>query len=429
MYICIICTSKNNFTTKCGCHFCLLCLINWFEEKNKDKAVQIIQCPNQDCPFSYTRDEILSYCSDQPYERMIQEILVKEYLKSQDVRPCPNGKCKYYGYIDLQNKCDDELQCIECGIKWRDFALASFTFKAVYRIKNIFGIIREFFYCFITANECPSCGVLIQRNGGCKHMTCKACAHQFCWFCKQQWGRHKEIQCFGQQAMLKGLFLTSLINMLRQFGVFYYLLYLFYPFLWFFELFTVNVLIIGTLASIFGLFKSLLNLKKRRRICENLLVLSGSILLLIIEYYILQFTITYLDITFWKQFIGFALEISIIILITSYITRIGYRWILVPVVGLILFYQWKLNGLALLVWQIPVIFGQRNFISQLEFNVIAIGLLILFNIFSLQELLTSTSVYLLLGSTIFQYRQNSHKIHLVFLFFLVINYFYEIIFC
>lgn len=31
------------------------------------------------------------------------------------------------------------------------------------------------------------CGVVIEKNGGCIHMTCKACSRQFCWKCDGAW--------------------------------------------------------------------------------------------------------------------------------------------------------------------------------------------------------------------------------------------------
>lgn len=33
------------------------------------------------------------------------------------------------------------------------------------------------------AKPCPKCTAIIERNGGCPHMTCKVCGHHFCWHC------------------------------------------------------------------------------------------------------------------------------------------------------------------------------------------------------------------------------------------------------
>jgi hypothetical protein len=33
------------------------------------------------------------------------------------------------------------------------------------------------------AKPCPKCGVNIEKQGGCDHMTCRKCHHNFCWQC------------------------------------------------------------------------------------------------------------------------------------------------------------------------------------------------------------------------------------------------------
>lgn len=36
---------------------------------------------------------------------------------------------------------------------------------------------------------CPTCKTNIEKNGGCMHMTCRSCKHEFCWVCMGKWSR------------------------------------------------------------------------------------------------------------------------------------------------------------------------------------------------------------------------------------------------
>ncbi|KAF8629287.1 hypothetical protein AX15_003534 [Amanita polypyramis BW_CC] len=38
--------------------------------------------------------------------------------------------------------------------------------------------------------ECSHCHSTIEKNGGCNHMTCKKCKHEFCWVCMGPWSEH-----------------------------------------------------------------------------------------------------------------------------------------------------------------------------------------------------------------------------------------------
>nr|XP_054496388.1 E3 ubiquitin-protein ligase ARIH2 isoform X2 [Agelaius phoeniceus] len=38
--------------------------------------------------------------------------------------------------------------------------------------------------------QCPKCNICIEKNGGCNHMQCSKCKHDFCWMCLGDWKTH-----------------------------------------------------------------------------------------------------------------------------------------------------------------------------------------------------------------------------------------------
>ena len=49
--------------------------------------------------------------------------------------------------------------------------------------------------------KCPKCGIIIEKNKGCNHITCIQCGYQWCWLCNQQYtyGHFSIGKCKGFQ--------------------------------------------------------------------------------------------------------------------------------------------------------------------------------------------------------------------------------------
>ncbi|KYQ88963.1 ubiquitin-protein ligase (E3) [Tieghemostelium lacteum] len=51
--------------------------------------------------------------------------------------------------------------------------------------------------------DCPQCHSSIEKNGGCNHMTCKKCKHEFCWVCLGNWKNHSKCNTFDKDKVSK----------------------------------------------------------------------------------------------------------------------------------------------------------------------------------------------------------------------------------
>lgn len=45
-------------------------------------------------------------------------------------------------------------------------------------------------YISAHTKDCPKCHICIEKNGGCNHMQCYNCKHDFCWMCLGDWKCH-----------------------------------------------------------------------------------------------------------------------------------------------------------------------------------------------------------------------------------------------
>lgn len=202
-FMCDICCEEEvglqSFAIKCGHRYCVNCYRHYLSQKIKEEGEAArIQCPQDGCSRiidSRSLDILVTADLQQRYHDLLTRTYVedKEYLKW-----CPAPDCE---------------NAIECGIKKKDLDKVVPTVACDCKHRFCFGCIladhqpapcdlvkKWLKKCaddsetanWIAANtkECPKCNSTIEKNGGCNHMTCRKCKHEFCWMCMGLWSEH-----------------------------------------------------------------------------------------------------------------------------------------------------------------------------------------------------------------------------------------------
>ena len=193
----------------CGHSICKLCVFRHTKEQLDNTVIDI------KCPFSVSGAE----CASRIDERIIRKVSM--FDKDNDLLPlynqvsikvalttlseetfqCPTPECTnviLFSEDDLkQNIVSSQFHCVECTRYYCVLCKHPWTYKTwthdgisceTYG-KNLPQTLTEDdrMIDHLGMKKCPKCKVIIQKNEGCVHMTCRYCKHQFCWKCVGPW--------------------------------------------------------------------------------------------------------------------------------------------------------------------------------------------------------------------------------------------------
>lgn len=88
------------------------------------------------------------------------------------------------------------------------------------RLDDVVSNLWENLFC----KSCPSCGISIEKNEGCKHMECIICGDNFCWLCMQPYNKHQDNECANPYVDIPSvlatvLFIFLMIKLLVKFEI------------------------------------------------------------------------------------------------------------------------------------------------------------------------------------------------------------------
>lgn len=224
-FMCEICCEDGDdletYAMRCRHRFCVDCYRHYLAQKIKEEGEAArIQCPGEGCHRIVDSKSLDLLVTDDVKARwaFFSEVMAKlrgGYLRAllhryrilltrtyvddkENLKWCPAPNCEY---------------AIDCPVRQRDLKRIVPTVECSCKHYFCFGcslndhqptpcaLVKMWLKkCeddsetanWISANtkECPKCHSTIEKNGGCNHMTCRKCKHEFCWICMGLWSEH-----------------------------------------------------------------------------------------------------------------------------------------------------------------------------------------------------------------------------------------------
>ncbi|KAK0194863.1 hypothetical protein F5146DRAFT_950078 [Armillaria mellea] len=224
-FVCPICYDDSSdlqtASLDCGHLFCTGCWMAYVSSKVRDEAEHCVRCMAEGCALVAPDHFIQSVLAgeEEPTWARFQELLARHFVScNPNLKYCPHPGCTNTVSCPAaasKSSLTTVVPTVSCGARGIPGAPEASTSAVA---------AKEHYFCFgcpidsdhrpvvcsvakmwlkkcaddsETANwiksntkECPKCQSTIEKNGGCNHMTCKKCKHEFCWVCMGPWSEH-----------------------------------------------------------------------------------------------------------------------------------------------------------------------------------------------------------------------------------------------
>lgn len=195
--LCLICyldDQNNMFNLECKHTFCNDCWKNYINNEIVNEGHgHTISCPDLQCEILVDDEAIHKFLDNNDFvKHLYTKIILNSYVDNNPrARWCPGKNCEHiinatsltsaYNYAQLIT-CDhcQTSFCFQCAQPWHDPAKC---FLLLQWNKKLFSDSHTDLWLRANTKICPKCKVSIEKNGGCNHMTCRNCKHEFCWLC------------------------------------------------------------------------------------------------------------------------------------------------------------------------------------------------------------------------------------------------------
>jgi hypothetical protein len=208
---CTICLDEGPSTDfrqlGCGHRFCVECLKDalrlGLDEEWAQAMAERLRCPKRGCKYQMNAQDVEVISGDEARVARYHELLTLLFINAnRNFRRCPMLNCEAIyevgpnaQTITCRGNCQARF-CSHCREPHRQnepcqeaSAPNQNNNNAAISGSQIQQEQEQQYREWLRQNTkpCPQCRLNIQKNGGCNHMTCKSCRHEFCWQCLAHW--------------------------------------------------------------------------------------------------------------------------------------------------------------------------------------------------------------------------------------------------
>jgi ariadne-1 len=197
---CMICCDieHTSYQLKCGHEYGVNCYQQYISEKLDEG--RLIKCPS--CDLSLTSQDIDNISGEGKGDELLKSSIKEFVQRKPRYKWCPSPDCDMI--IEILNGSDipslvkdhkvpvatctyGHQFCVYCGYENHVPAPCILAKKWVAKCQDDSETAN---WILANTKQCPACGSSIEKNGGCNHMSCKKCKHEFCWICLGEWKKH-----------------------------------------------------------------------------------------------------------------------------------------------------------------------------------------------------------------------------------------------
>ncbi|KAL1493400.1 hypothetical protein ABEB36_011461 [Hypothenemus hampei] len=194
--VCITTLNIDKFIKlNCTHMFCKDCWTTHFEVQIAQGISTAISCMAKDCVVLAPEDFVLKHLQHKTSIReKYQHFTFRDYVKSHpELRFCPGPNCSVIicsreikAKRVVCDKCNTGF-CFKCGCDYHAPTDCQVIKKWLTKCADDSETAN---YISAHTKDCPKCHICIEKNGGCNHMQCSNCKHDFCWMCLGDWKSH-----------------------------------------------------------------------------------------------------------------------------------------------------------------------------------------------------------------------------------------------